>query len=60
MAELLADYMQITYDSINFNIVNMSSTNFRLDISNLLSTKKKPGTKYPAFLFCPLYLISYH
>ncbi len=26
-----------------------SLTISRLDISNLLSTKKKPGTKYPAF-----------
>ena len=34
-----------------YNILKMSLSKSRLDISSLSATRKKPGTKYPAFLF---------
>jgi hypothetical protein len=42
IAELSADYMHITSESINFNIVYMSPTNLRLDISTHSATRKNP------------------
>ena len=44
-------YMPYTYDSKNSSILKISLTNLRLDISSRSATKKKPGTKYSAFLF---------